>query len=986
MTPDSSHGPRPEHAGAPGLHGPNDRTPGGGDLSINTGVYPAPPYELHSALMSSPGSEQPLHSGQVRSADSDHPAHSFLSPQAYQPPVSAAGYGGMAGLHRSNSDAQYLGDPGSMDGRNGPGGIRAGPGPAYNGARRPSYGLAGPQGANHVGSAAQVLPSSSAPSDPMQPYRRASHHLPSNHASRPDPGHPYLQSHNSFPLGPTAPLPNYGGLPPSEPYASAAPFYSAVAARGDDFGGLLQQHESPQTDHSFAMMDETYAARSPVLMPDDFTFWLFASGQGGAGAAGGDLAGGAPGAGGGRRPDSSMFDAPDLDVGLPPPPPPQQPMDVRNLLDPTPSTSQLSDDKRRELLKLIRLKFNETEHGPVARAKAQLLAGDVDADGHPLSLKSLKAYIWSYWDHFHGQLPLLHQPTFSADRTHNLLLLAIVVIGAANLEPDRFGPLSPLGADLAYFLAWHLRGEVFMSPDFRAPARLWVLQTLLLLECYEKLYSTRLLHERAQIHHAATIFLLRRGSALQGRSAFDPPPNGSSGTDAAAAKSGFMVDTPDPWWNHWITTEATKRVAHAAFIIDSTHATMFSHTAVMLASEMKLALPCDEALWTAPSGHEVRRLLDQGAPEARSVGFLDALKLTLNDGRVHTNVFGRTALMAGLLNVTLNLGQRDQLRQLTVQGKNERERWRGNLTRAFDVWEGDWDTRPATGSAASSAHATPNHHYSHPPPHPPPLSRPPSHLGGTPTTNNHTSSSSGGGGGGGPRRPDAGSKSDEPAFESRVVLHHLAHMGMHVDIVQCQIFAGARRLLGRAITPADYHATARRMRAHWAGRPSARDAVFYSLRFLALVLSKDLEDERPAARPTASAHAGAAGRPPSPDEYAPHNDYLLNRPWVLYFAALVVWSYGFALDGALGPHQRAQLGALATKAEQRRDARRYMRRVGGVARPDDLERVRDRNGCVGLLVFLAGQFAECRWELMHEASERLRTCVEMLMGRWEPGS
>ena len=655
MTPDQSHGPRPDHSGPPGMHGMNDRGVGG-DLSINTGVYPQP-YELHSAMISSPGSEPPpLHSGQVRSADSDHPGGSFLSPQSYQPPPvsAAAGYGGIPGLHRSNSDAQYLGD------RNGPGALQGSQGPVFNGARRPSYGLAGAPGANHAGSAAQGLPSSSAPSDPLQSYRRATHHVPSHHGSRPDNGHHYLQSHHTFPLGPAASLPSYGGLPPAEPYASAAPFYGAVAARGDDFG--IMQHESPQTDNSFAMMDDPYASRSPVLMPDDFTFWLFASGQGA------DLAA----TNGGRRPDSTMFDANDLDAGLPPPPP-QQPMDVRNLLDPTPTTSQLSDDKRRQLLTLIRQKFNETEHEPVARQKKALLAGDVDADGHALSLKSLKAYIWSFWDHFHDQMPLLHKPTFSADRTHNLLLLAIIAIGAANLERDRFGALTPVGADLAYFIAWHLRGEVFMSPDFRAPARLWVLQTLLLLECYEKLYSTRLLHERAQIHHAATIFLLRRGSALQGRSVFEPPPHsGSSSNNGidAQGKSGFMVDTPDTWWNHWITTEATKRVAIAAFIIDSTHATMFSHTAVMLASEMKLALPCDEALWTAPSGHEVRRLLEQpGAPEARSVGFLDALKLTLNDGRVHTNVFGRTALMAGLLNVTFNLSQRDQLRPADGPGQ-----------------------------------------------------------------------------------------------------------------------------------------------------------------------------------------------------------------------------------------------------------------------------------------------------------------------------
>jgi hypothetical protein len=36
------------------------------------------------------------------------------------------------------------------------------------------------------------------------------------------------------------------------------------------------------------------------------------------------------------------------------------------------------------------------------------------------------------------------------------------------------------------------------------------------------------------------------------------------------------TNTPGEWWNHWITNEATRRAAFAAFVMDSIHATMVS--------------------------------------------------------------------------------------------------------------------------------------------------------------------------------------------------------------------------------------------------------------------------------------------------------------------------------------------------------------------------------------------------------------------------
>lgn len=50
--------------------------------------------------------------------------------------------------------------------------------------------------------------------------------------------------------------------------------------------------------------------------------------------------------------------------------------------------------------------------------------------------------------------------------------------------------------------------------------------------------------------------------------------------DSSRQSSASGANTPDEWWNHWITSEATRRAAFAAFVIDSTHAvcSLYSRT------------------------------------------------------------------------------------------------------------------------------------------------------------------------------------------------------------------------------------------------------------------------------------------------------------------------------------------------------------------------------------------------------------------------
>ncbi|GLI76655.1 hypothetical protein PoHVEF18_004929 [Penicillium ochrochloron] len=555
---------------------------------------------------------------------------------------------------------------------------------------------------------------------------------------------------------------------------------------------------------------------------------------------------------------------------------PQHPMSVTSILDSTSLPAIISEEKRQELLHLMATRFNEAAYSAEGKRKDALMDGDLDSDRHVLSLRMMQTYIGSYWYHFHTQLPILHQPTFAADRTPNLLLLAVMAIGAATLDKAHGQAATETAAELASFIAWHLRWEIFMDADFRPPARLWVFQALLLLEVFEKLFSTRALHERAHIHHDTTLTLMRRGSSLIGRSSFDTPESKEE----------------DESWTHWIKAEATRRVAFAAFVLDSTHATMFGHSAKMVAHELRLPLPCDEALWAATSAAEVARVQSSlQSHGVRPIMFLDGLKRTLNGQPVRTNTFGRIILMAGLLSVSWHLNQRDlQVSSLGVgQTLGGRDKWRTALLRSYDNWRRDFDEA----------------------------------LGPATTTES----------------------------ECRDVLHGLAHMASHVDVADLQIFAGAGRLMGRSITARDY-STAREKTGRWATKASARDATFYALKFLKTCFSDPAVES---------------------GDYIARDDYLLNRPWVMYFAALVVWCYGFALDGPLRPPP-----ALATHADRRRDMQAFLARVGGVREPNDLEGMKGRNGCLGMLMILRDSFANPRWELLGEAARLLDSCIAKL--------
>lgn len=596
-------------------------------------------------------------------------------------------------------------------------------------------------------------------------------------------------------------------------------------------------------------------------------------------------------------------------------------------MDLTMRESILTERKQARIITLVR-SFEDLENMPGRKIKADILKGDTDNQHHALSVNMMKTYITSYWIHIHQQMPILHRPTFNSETCPDLLLLAIMCLGACCLERTHSQDLIKTCAELAFFSAYHIRWEVFKDAEFRPTAKLWTFQTMLLLELFEKMYSTRALHERAHIHHATTLTVMRRGSSLIGRSAIDPKSAGMDPTRTPPGPEGSIntsgVNTPDAYWNRWITAEATRRVAFAAFVIDSTHATLFGHSAVMSPQDIRLPLPCDEALWSATSSAEVQRVeASLAANGFKPTSFIDGLKMTLNGQKVRTNTFGRVILMAGLLNFSWHMNQRDlQINSLGAGSTlGTPMRWRSHLTRAFDFWRRDFDESLSKNDQWSQVWNPQTNSTCH--------------------VDHH-----------------------DNVFESRTCLHSLAHMAMHVDIVDCEVFAGADRALGRIVTEGDRAVIQRKMREHWAPSARARDATFYAIRFLCDVLMQDsCSDEKRGSAVQMSAF-----------DYSARDDYLLNRPWILYFAMMTLWAYGYALDGPI----TAPVDYKLTSRElQIQDAQRYLLRVGSVNSPEDLQHVKDRSACLGLLILLRDCFRQPRWELLHEASGMLGLCINL---------
>ncbi|TPX08248.1 uncharacterized protein E0L32_001856 [Thyridium curvatum] len=557
------------------------------------------------------------------------------------------------------------------------------------------------------------------------------------------------------------------------------------------------------------------------------------------------------------------------------------------------------------------------------------LVQDGGGDMPMLDLEMMRDCLREFWERVSHRLPVIHQPTFSCNRCPILLLLVMVALGATSLRSrDRSGKLSDYGA-FADVIITGARWEILTVEEASPPVALWVAQALLLLEFYEKLYSSRKLHERSHIYHSATLTLLRRGSPLIGRSGSESPPGEfASGLVGDPSAAGLDSRT---WWVRWAETEAMHRAVFAAFSLDVIHAAMFGHASDMAPHEIRLPLPCDDNLWTASKPEDVRQLdANLRMYGVKPVSFLDGLKRALHGKEVKTHSFGRMIIMSGLLSVGWHFSHREthlKWLDLTTPSNETRDNWRKVLLKAFDDWKGSYDA--AQGMLESSA-----------------------------------ASAGQRGGSNGP-------------IEVAAVLYHLAHLSLHVDIVDAQVYSGARRLLGRKVSSRDYTNVVSRMQG-WAALSSTRHAVLHAFKLLYGVLVDPRKTDR--RRHTSSTGANTL---PSTEAriYSCYNEQDPHRPWILYYAALSIWSFVRALSATV-PYQQTQPQSSLPGVDRPNSYRRVVNYLANVATMSELSEpvaINLADGLPELLDYLQVIFSESQFELLKEAHNRLKVCREMLV-------
>lgn len=103
---------------------------------------------------------------------------------------------------------------------------------------------------------------------------------------------------------------------------------------------------------------------------------------------------------------------------------------------------------------------------------------EINASEPLLSPASLQRYGNLFFKHFNSSYPLIHQATFDSEKVHKYLLMSILLLGATYSDNEAHL--------LAICIHDIMRPLIHSSKDFSTRPALWMLQTILLVECFGK--------------------------------------------------------------------------------------------------------------------------------------------------------------------------------------------------------------------------------------------------------------------------------------------------------------------------------------------------------------------------------------------------------------------------------------------------------------------------------------------------------------------
>ncbi|KAJ9133466.1 hypothetical protein NKR19_g9054 [Coniochaeta hoffmannii] len=331
-----------------------------------------------------------------------------------------------------------------------------------------------------------------------------------------------------------------------------------------------------------------------------------------------------------------------------------------------------------------------------------------------------------------------------------------------------------------------------------------------------------------------------------------------------------------------------------------------------------------------------------------------------------TNVFGWLVLLSGLLSIVGHMQQRDLLTSSLESDlvPNSSDKWQPKLIKALEWWKAEYESNLE-------------------------------HLRGAGLDWRRYSLSEENINGGG----------NDLALN--LVLYHLGNINIYITMPELSVVAGASKILGRLVSPFEKRMMKEKV-ARWADSSGAIHAFYHALELIRLILFPIPDCQDPTEVLSGNPDSQSRRREAGP-RYEASYEKLPNRSWALFSATMVIWAYGLQRDGPLKPWpthlayppnptapaepydpvrcRDQDVDGASTRQESAlaEDARTYLNHVfpATVKSPQDsarhLQQIKiGRNRVIGLLGVVDQALSGSGWELLDEASRRLKTAAMIL--------
>ncbi|OCK79360.1 hypothetical protein K432DRAFT_383157 [Lepidopterella palustris CBS 459.81] len=203
------------------------------------------------------------------------------------------------------------------------------------------------------------------------------------------------------------------------------------------------------------------------------------------------------------------------------------------------------------------------------------------------SIQAMDCFIQLYFEYFHPIFPMLHQPTFNPSKAPWQLVLATAAVGCRYSK-------APGSRKAANALQELLRRAIGLTceQDNSNVREIWLAQAILLNSLGMTYSGDKRLLEIAEACRSFGITLCRRNGCLK------------HVAEAISIDSVCRGSALEEKWRQWIRDESRRRLGFCCWLVDSQLVLYLDSSPAMGVDEPQQQLPCQEAVWDAPSAEE----------------------------------------------------------------------------------------------------------------------------------------------------------------------------------------------------------------------------------------------------------------------------------------------------------------------------------------------------------------------------------------------